>query len=883
MASLLNRLKCFLTGTPVFDEAESAAVSARFKNKYNSFKLLLEANNQALRVMTELDQALSGMHSFGMVFVRSRCTAVTLDVYSMVKHLRELTDGGYADLEPAFHSVRTDIREILDRRHLSPVTDYVLPLDALDREMADAAGGKMANLGEIRKRLPDLRIPEGFVVTAAGYDRFMAHNKLQTEIDRRLQSTEIEDASSLYRVSSEIQLLIINSEVPDDLRQAILDGYARMEERTKQGVQVTLRSSAVGEDASGASFAGQYRSELNVNPDNLLAVYKDILAGKYSVTAITYRLNRGIKDEDVPMCVGCMAMVDALAGGVAYSRNPTDIRKDVLIINSVPGLPKSVVDGSVTPDSWVISRTDPKQVTQRTIPVKTVKFQCLPQEGVGRVPLDPGQGSLPSLDETMILEVARVTMQLEEGFQNPVDVEWVLDEDGQLMIVQCRPLLQLDFSDHAAGAETGAAEDQEGLLFQGGDTASPGIAAGPIFVVRGNEDMLRFPEGAVLVAVQAHPRWASLLPRAAAVVTETGGITGHLANVAREFGVPALFNVPDAVKILGQGDMVTVDAEMRRIHPGRMEQLLAAQKPRKGLMEGTPVHDLLKQATRLITPLHLTDPDSQDFKAGNCRTLHDITRFCHEMSVREMFSFGQETALARRASKRLVVDVPMQWWVLDLEDGYREPVAGPHVHISNIQSLPMQALWAGITARQWEGPPPMDGRGFMSVMVQAASNPNLCSDSVSEYAQRNYFMISKYFCNLTSRMGFHFSTVETLVGDPAYENYARFTFKGGAADLRRRVKRTQFIASLLEEFDFKVETYEDMLFARISGQSLELTLQRLRILGYLTIHTRQLDMIMLNPDKVAYYRSKLCSEIGCMIQEGHCSLEENRKDNSKDA
>jgi len=217
--------------------------------------------------------------------------------------------------------------------------------------------------------------------------------------------------------------------------------------------------------------------------------------------------------------------------------------------------------------------------------------------------------------------------------------------------------------------------------------------------------------------------------------------------------------------------------------------------------------------------------------------------------------------------------VPMQWWVLDLEDGFREPVTGPHVHISNIQSLPMQALWAGITAKPWAGPPALDGSGFVSVMTQAACNPNLCSDGASEYTQRNYFMISKCFCNLTSRMGFHFSTVETLVGDPLYENYVRFSFKGGAADMRRRVRRTRLIASVLEEQGFEIEAHDDMLIARVSGLSSDETLADLRILGYLTMHTRQLDMIMLNPDQVAYYRSMMCKDIADLLQKESSGLD----------
>lgn len=872
MHPLLVRLKCMFAGKAPLDTESSELVRARFKTKYNSFKLLLEANNQALRVMSEMEAALTGMQSFGMVFVRSRCTAVIVDVYSMVRHLRELAGGGYADLENAFTAIRTDIRKVLEHRRVPAIADFVLPLSQVTKEMADAVGGKMANLGEIMQKFPKLRIPEGFVVTTAGYERFMAFNKLQAEIDRRLQTTEVEDASTLYRVSSEIQLLIINAQLPADLEQAIVEAYAALEGRTVQGIRVSVRSSAVGEDASGASFAGQYRSELNVSPENLLTVYKEILASKYSVTAISYRLNRGMRDEDVPMCVGCMAMIDSLAGGVAYSRSPTRIRSDALYINAVPGLPKTVVDGSISPDLWVVSRKDPSRILHQDIRIKQDKFVCLEGEGVIRKPLSPDEGRRPSLEEPMIRAVADAALALEHGFQTPVDVEWVVDPQGRLLIVQCRPLMEISASIRALPAVRDEQEADESILLRGGETAASGAAAGKVFVVRTNEDMLRFPQGAVLVARQALPRWAPLLSKAAALVTEMGGITGHLANVAREFGVPALFNLPEAIATLPVGETVTVDADMGRIHAGRVENILAEQVPRKGLMEGTPVHDALKETMALITPLALTDPDSPDFKAKNCKTLHDITRFCHEMSVREMFSFGQETALARRASKRLVVDVPMQWWVLDLEDGFREPVDGPFVHISNIQSLPMQALWAGITALHWEGPPPIDGKGFMSVMLQAASNPNLATGTPSAYAQRNYFMISKYFCNLTSRMGFHFSTVETLVGDLAYENYARFSFKGGAADMRRRSMRTRFIAGLLEGYDFNVEIHEDALFARIGGLDQEALLQRLRILGYLTIHTRQLDMIMLNPDKVSYYRDKLCRDIEGIRGSGPCPV-----------
>ena len=861
---MIDRLKNLFSKERVLETAEVEELRIAFKERYHHFKLLLNANNKALEIMSEMENALRGNQPFGMEFVRSRCTSISTNVWQIVKHLNELAPGRYEELYDRFKDIQKQINPFL--RHDEPQISgpLVIPLTSINRDSADQVGSKMANLGEIGSRLR-LNVSKGFTITARAYWHFIKYNDLQAEINRLLQIAEIESPDQLYRISAVIQKRIMEAHLPTDLEMAIAEQYELLEASEGKGIKIAMRSSAIGEDMQGASFAGQYRSELNVSGENILDSYKNIVASKYSPTAITYRMNRGIGDEGIAMCVGCMSMVDAVSGGVTYSEYFLDSWGKCVVINSVWGLPKPVVEGSSPSDLFIVSREEPLNVVKKEVDFKDQKFICYADEGVCRMDVTGEMSDRPSLSDEQALEIAGLALRLESYYGAPQDIEWAVKPDGTVVILQCRPLQRMELK--------GKLRDQSNrqtnspVIMKGGYTASSGVSAGPVFQVKKDADILKFPENAVLVTSQAVPRLAMLLNRASAVVTERGSITGHLANVAREFGVPAIFGLRGAMDQLENDQWITVDAGDLRIYKGQVEALLKDRPQWKNLMEGSPVLESLKGAARYIVPLNLLDPNTASFRPDRCETFHDITRFCHEKVVDEMFRFGKEHYFPERSSKQLFVEVPMQWWVLNLDDGFNKEVDGKYVQPEDIASIPMLALWEGITAFPWEGPPPVDGKGFASVMFRATTNPALVTGVRSSYGDRNYFMISKNYCSLHSRLGFHFSTIETLVGERPGENYISFQFKGGAADEQRKYRRVMFIKEILEEYSFRVDVKEDNLISRLEGYEEDYMITRLKILGYLAIHTRQLDMIMSNHSSVEYYRSKIrkdLREIGSM-------------------
>ncbi|WP_319587339.1 PEP/pyruvate-binding domain-containing protein [uncultured Desulfobulbus sp.] len=811
-----------------------------FTARYRSFRELLAANTNTLEAMAELEKALRDGRTLSMTFIRARCTLVTVNVYKIIRNLNKISDGRYSELERIFSRLQQSIETLLAGDQGRPEGEPVLDLERIGRAQADLTGEKMANLGEAGS-LAGIRIPPGFALTAVATRLFFQRNQLYPKINHIIQQLDITDLDDLHRKSTAIQEIIRNSPLPPELESLIFTHFDRLA-ASIPNLKVAVRSSALGEDLGQASFAGLYHTELDVGRDTLVSAYKSVLASKYTPRAISYRLAKGFRHEQTEMCVGFLAMIGAATSGICYSRSIGG-RGDTLDLFFAPGSAKGIVDGTRSTIHLLMERTAPHRIVQR---------------------LEAEDALGAWLTDTQAVSLAEIGMQLEYHFGAPQDIEWSIDPAGTLFILQSRPISAAAIK--APAADQSVPADERAVLY-GGVTGCAGTGCGPVFIVRSPEDMLHFPNRAVLVVRHPLPEWAPLLKRAAALVAETGSEAGHLATLSREFGLPSLLALDRATEILTNGETVTVDAANRAIYRGRIEELLHDNGKHSNLMDGSPVQQTLISVLKLISPLNLTDPASPDFHACRCRTLHDITRFCHEKSVSEMFDFGKRYHFDKGTAKRLHNTLPIEWWVIDLGEGFQPgyDVRRTDIAITDITCPPMQAIWEGMHAVAWEGPPAARLRTMVSFLFQSAVHNGLDPSHSSALREKNYFLISKNYCNLSVRLGYHYAMIEAMLGNRPVDRYITFRFKGGAAVEDQRVQRIELLAEVLEQFDYRVERIGDALMARVERETERFVADRLKILGYLTLHTRQLDMVMADAGSRQFFRDKFIQEIGEML------------------
>jgi pyruvate,water dikinase len=809
------------------------------RRKYAGFRRLLATNNEILELIADLEGALADGQRIPNDELRSICKAVTERTGLMVDDLNTIADGRYRSLQGNVERIAEGLEEAMRTVEGTPVTAACLPLERIDRRLADVVGGKAANLGEVRN-VVGLPVPPGFAITAFAYRSFVAGAGIQERLTALWQGVEWDDLRSVHRAAGQMQALVLSAEIPQDVKEAITLAAHDLYRQAPGRHRVSLRSSAIGED-SHSSFAGQYSSFLNVPLEQVLRRYKETVASKFGARALFYMHSKGFREAEIAMSVGCFQMVEARAAGVAYTVDPNDPDRDDMTVAAVWGLGKPVVDGTMTPDIYFVPRTPGRHGVRRQVVPKPRRVVLGRDEGVVEEDVPPELREAPCLDEAELERLAGYLRALEAHYRAPQDVEWVLDTKGRLFILQTRPLALPEAPGARETPSTALSPDL--VLLSGGATACPGVGVGIVVPADSDEELAQFPQGGVLVARQNSPRFVNVMTRAAAIVTDVGSVTGHMASLAREYGVPTICNAVAATG-LPSGLEVTVDATGCAVYRGRIEELVRRGRVSRRALRDAPALAVQERVTSRIAHLNLTDPSKNSFRAKNCTTCHDVIRFCHEMAISEMFHINDYSNLRERGMAfRLETDIPLGIYMIDLGDGVESGPGDRSVTPEQISSVPMRALWRGITApgTRWAGARPIDVGGFLSVLASTVADGGRGERGLGD---NSYAMVGAHYVNFGSRLGYHFTTLESVCSESVHENYIVFRFRGGAAELQRRERRVRFIADVLAYHGFEVDRRQDLLNAWVKKLPREEIERLLEMLGRLMGCVRQLDVFM---------------------------------------
>lgn len=833
------------------DSPEKAA----FQKKYRHFQNLLAGNNKALEIIADLEQTCYGVKPFTLEYVIGKVERLQAQVYDIAEDLNALSDGKFPELFDAVEQLGIEILRDLTRKKTIEKTQLTLPLQYLSIERLPEVGGKAANLGEVFNRV-HLPVPKGFALTAYACIQFMESSRLYEEAQKILKGLDVEDTERLLECSRLIRERVLAAPVPRDIEGCLLAECDALIKDFGPGIRFAVRSSATSED-SEASFAGQHSSVLSVGRDSILSAYKEVVASTYNPRAIYYRRSRGYPDEYVIMSALCLVMVDARSSGVLYTRDPNDHRRDVIMINAVWGLGVNAVDGSSATDFYEIDKEDRRTLATRIARKESRLIMgedgCILEEEV-----PAGLRSLPCLSEEQLLVLADYALTLEEHYRTPLDIEWAVDQKGKVILLQTRPL-NLDMMTTQRESRI-LDQDVEVLqrkfpgnpiLLHGGITASRGKACGLAYVLASEHHLLNIPEGSILVAQQTSPRYVSILGRVQAILTDVGSVTGHMASVAREFGVPTLVGTGTATETISHGEEITVDATNGVVFKGRVESILERKKA-VNPMKGSPTYRVAHSALKKIAVLNLVDTEHESFSPPGCRTLHDVIRFAHEMSMREMFRISDDLDVDKRFAVRLKVPLPMKIYAVDLGGGLDIAEGVSEARTENVTSVPFQSLLKGMIRPdvRWTGPVEMDWKGFATIVAESVFQDPMMDDRMGG---PNYVVLSSEYLNFNSRLGYHFAVVDAYCGSQVNDNYITFSFKGGAADIGRRSRRAMLIARILKDLGFKTFIRGDLVRGEVKKYDSLFLQEKLDMVGRLLASVRLLDMVLSDDGRIEWY------------------------------
>ncbi|HZY05247.1 MAG TPA: TIGR02186 family protein [Anaeromyxobacteraceae bacterium] len=820
----------------------SAKDVERMHARYRLFRALLAVNNELLELLGELEEE-SSWTSFRHVRVRMGIRALFDGTADMVRLLNELTGDRYFDLANVVTSLRADVNQLLARSPAREEWDatagpapeaprLALAMKAIDSRNAALVGGKALALARIDCDL-GYRVPEFFAVTVEAYREFIEAGGLASSLRTILAPARLDAPDDFRRRCEMAQDLVGGTPVPPAVADAIERAHRASGFPAAEGL--AIRSSATGE-GSELSFAGQFETYLNVLPASLVEAWKEVVSSRFSARAVFYRRAAGLAEVDTPMAVLVQRMVRARASGVAFTRRPDDPRSPALLISAARGLGPEVSAGTASADQFAVSRGAPHRILERRVARKPGRLVEAPGGGLARVDLPSEEQLRPAIDDGEVARLAATALAIERYFGSPQDVEWALDAEGRILVLQARPLRA-----EPAEAEPGEPAQAAPLLVRGGDPVWPGRSVGPVHAARTPRELEETPTGSLLVVPQLLPDCVRLLSRVCGIVVERGTVTGHAASILREFRMPSLFGVTGALSALVPGQLASLDVASRSVFAGVLWPELVGRLP-------VAVHGRRTSGLPGLLAGKLTKLSGSAFLGTwACQSLHDVIRFAHEMAIQSMFDIGDRLLDSPVGGVRtLDSPPPLSVHLVDLGGGIRDAASSrERVAAAEVASVPFQALWRGLADPRFEPglgerPPPLGAARAASMVTAGVGSPN-------------YACITEAYLNLSSRQAYHYAVVDSFLSDNPNNNHVSLRLKGGGAAPWQRALRAEVVAEILRHRHFSVSTSGDVLSGWLRGVDPEGGAAALATLGYLLRFLPRLDLAMSGPSDVKRY------------------------------
>ncbi len=469
---------------------------------------------------------------------------------------------------------------------------FVLWFDDILIEDVALVGGKNASLGEMYQKLTSkgVAVPNGFAITSYAYRHLIKTAGIENDVIEALAGLDTHDIKNLQERGEKVRGIIRNAEFPDDLRQAIIEAYKKMEEEYGSNVDVAVRSSATAEDLPDASFAGQQETFLNIRGvDALIENCRKCFASLFTNRAISYRYDKGFGQFDVYLSIAVQKMVrsDAASSGVIFSIDTESGFEDAVFITGSWGLGENIVLGVVNPDEYYVFKPTLKEgkrpIVSKRVGSKELKmiYNSDPHDGrtVKNIDTTPEERGSYILSDDEIIQLAKWTCIIEDHYQKPMDIEWAKDGDGVnagtggLYILQARPETVHSQSLSKRVLETYVLKEK-GKVIASGQAVGTMIGQGATHIIEDSAHIHEFRKGEVLITDMTDPDWEPIMKIASAIVANRGGRTCHAAIVSRELGIPCVVGTVNGSEVIKNGSEVTVscaEGETGNIYEGLLK------------------------------------------------------------------------------------------------------------------------------------------------------------------------------------------------------------------------------------------------------------------------------------------------------------------------